>query len=49
VKEVPAYSYAEVYILENTPPHPGGGKYQPISFGGQNMKNRREKEGKLKE
>ncbi len=34
-----------VYILENTPPG-GGGEYQPMSFGGKNMKRRREIEGK---
>ncbi len=27
-----------VYILENTPPPGGGGEYQPMSFGGKNMK-----------
>ncbi len=37
-----------VYILENTPP-PGGGKYQPISFGGKNMKRGREKRENVKE
>jgi hypothetical protein len=26
----------------------GGGEYQPMSFGGKNMKSRREKEGKCK-
>jgi hypothetical protein len=31
-----------VYILENTPPPPPG-KYQPISFGGENMKRGRKK------
>ncbi len=37
-----------VYILENTPPPLGGGKkYQPMSFGGKNMKRRREKERKM--
>jgi hypothetical protein len=36
-----------VYILENTP-HPGGGKCQPMSFGGKNMKRQREKGGKCK-
>jgi hypothetical protein len=34
-------------ILENTLP-PGGCKYQPMSFGGKNMKREREKEGKCK-
>jgi hypothetical protein len=34
------------YILENTPL--GGGKYQPMSFGGKNLKRRREKGGKCK-
>ncbi len=33
-----------VYILENTPPS-GEGKNQPMSFGGKNMKRRREKGG----
>jgi hypothetical protein len=28
--------------------HPLGGKYQPMSFGGKNMKSGREKEGKCK-
>jgi hypothetical protein len=37
-----------VYILKNTPPPPGGGKYQLISFGGKNMKSGREKEGNCK-
>ncbi len=36
-----------VYILENTPP-PQGGNYQPMSFGGKNMKRRREIGGKYK-
>jgi hypothetical protein len=36
-------------VLENTPPPLGGrGKYQPMSFGGNNMKSGREKEGKCK-
>jgi hypothetical protein len=35
-----------VYILENT--HPPGGNCQPVSFGGKNMKMRREKGGKCK-
>jgi hypothetical protein len=35
-----------VYILENTPPR--GEKYQPMSFGGKNMKRGREKGGKCK-
>jgi hypothetical protein len=39
---------AGVYILENTPPPPAGGKYQPMSFGGKNMRSGREKEGKVK-
>jgi hypothetical protein len=38
---------AGVYILENTPP-PWGGKYQPMLFGGKNMKREREKGGKCK-
>ncbi len=29
-------------------PSPWGGKYQPMSFGGKNMKSGREKEGKCK-
>jgi hypothetical protein len=41
-------SHAGVYILENTPPPLGGGKYRPMSFGGENMKRRREKRGKFK-
>ncbi len=37
-----------VYILENTPPPWGGRKkYQPMSFGGKNMKRGREKRGKM--
>jgi hypothetical protein len=40
---------AGIYILENTlPPLGGGGKYQPMSFGGKNMNRRREKGGKCK-
>jgi hypothetical protein len=35
------------YILENTL-NPWGEKYQPMSFGGKNMKSGREKEGKCK-
>jgi hypothetical protein len=42
--------------MENTPPPPGEGKYQPMSFGGKNMKrviekgeNVEEKERKRKE
>jgi hypothetical protein len=38
---------AGVYILENTPTR-GGGEYQPMSFGGKNMKTRRIKWGKCK-
>ncbi len=38
--------FAGAYILENTPP--GGGKYQPMSFGGKNIKRQREKGGKCK-
>ncbi len=34
-----------VYILENTP-RGGGVEYQPMSFGGKNMKRPREKGGK---
>jgi hypothetical protein len=30
------------------PTPPGGGKYQPMSFGGKNMKTRRIKRGKCK-
>jgi hypothetical protein len=37
------------YILENTTPPPWGAeKYQPMSFGGKNMKKGREKGGKNK-
>jgi hypothetical protein len=36
------------YILENTPSLGGGKKYQPMSFGGKNMKRGREKGGKCK-
>jgi hypothetical protein len=38
-------SVAGVYILENTL---AGGGYQPMSFGGKNMKRRREKGRKCK-
>ncbi len=38
--------FTGVYILENTPPP--GGEYQPMSFGGKNMKRVREKGGKCK-
>ncbi len=41
-------SVTGAYILENTPPPPGGGKYQPMSFGGKNMKRERQKGGKCK-
>ncbi len=34
-----------VYIIKNTYPPPGGGEYQPMSFGGKNMKRPREKGG----
>ncbi len=34
--------------MENTPPPLGGGKYQPMSFGGKDMKRRSEKGGKCK-
>jgi hypothetical protein len=37
-----------VYILENTLPPRGGKNYQPMSFGGKNMKMGREKGGKCK-
>jgi hypothetical protein len=33
--------------MENNPPL-GGGEYQPMSFGGKNMKRRRETGGKCK-
>jgi hypothetical protein len=33
-------------IYWKIPPLPGGGIYQPMSFGGKNMKRRREKGGK---
>jgi hypothetical protein len=36
-----------VYVLENTLPPPGG-EYQPMSFGGKDMKGRIEKGGKCK-
>jgi hypothetical protein len=39
-------SFPGVYILENTPPPRG--KYQPMSFGGKNMKRPREKGGKCR-
>jgi hypothetical protein len=39
---------AGAYILENTPPPWGGEKYQPMSFGGKNMKRRKENGGKSK-
>jgi hypothetical protein len=35
-----------LYIGKSSPP--GGGKYQPMSFGGKNMKRGREKGGKCK-
>jgi hypothetical protein len=38
-----------VYILENTLNPRGRGKYQPMSFGGKNMKRGREKGEKVKE
>jgi hypothetical protein len=41
-------SGTRVFILENPPPPPGEGKYQLMSFGGKNMKRRREKGGKCK-
>ncbi len=37
------------HILENTLPPGGGGGYQPMSFGGKNMKRRREKRKNIKE
>jgi hypothetical protein len=42
------YFHAGVYryILENTP---GGGEYQPMSFGGKNMKRPREKGRKCRQ
>jgi hypothetical protein len=40
-------SHSGVYIMENTSPPGGEGKYQPMSFGGKNMKQGREKEGKM--
>jgi hypothetical protein len=42
------YILTGVYILENTLPPWGGGKYQPMSFGGRNMKRPREKGGKCR-
>jgi hypothetical protein len=42
--------HSGVYILENTRPPPGGEKkYQPMSFGGKNIKRRREKGENIKE
>jgi hypothetical protein len=43
------YIFTGAYILENTPPPPRGGKYKPLSFGGKNMKRRKEKGEKVKE
>ncbi len=40
--------YTGFYIMENLPPLGGGKKYQPMSFGGKNMKRRGEKGGKCK-
>jgi hypothetical protein len=40
------HTLSGVYILENTPPP--GEKYRLMSFGGKNMKRRREKRGKCK-
>ncbi len=37
---------AGAFILENTPALGGG--YQPMSFGGKNVKRQREKRGKCK-
>jgi hypothetical protein len=43
------YKLAKVYILENTPPPPRGGKnISRCHLRGQNMKSGREKEGKCK-
>jgi hypothetical protein len=36
-----------LYIGKYPPPLGGGKKYQPMSFGGKNMKRWREKEGKM--
>jgi hypothetical protein len=36
-----------LYIGKYPPPWGGGEKYQPMSFGGKNMKRWREKEGKM--
>jgi hypothetical protein len=36
------------YIILAWRKYPGGGKYQLMSFGGKNMKRRREKGGKCK-
>jgi hypothetical protein len=42
------YLLSEAYILENILPPWRGEKYQPMSFGGKNMKRQREKEGECK-
>jgi hypothetical protein len=39
--------FSGVYILENTPPW--GGEYQPMSFGGKNMKRVEKKGENVKE
>ncbi len=40
--------YRGLYIGKYPPP-PGGGEYQPMTFGGKNMKRRREKGENVKE
>jgi hypothetical protein len=42
------YILQQGYILENIASPRGGGKYQPMSFGGKNMKWVRKKMGKCK-
>jgi hypothetical protein len=37
-----------LYIGKYSPPPGGVGEYQPMSFGGKNMKRAREKSGKCK-
>jgi hypothetical protein len=45
IRILPIYITRGLYIGNTSPP---GGKYQPMSFGGKNMKRRREKGGKCK-
>jgi hypothetical protein len=44
----PTYTPTQGSIYWKIPPPGGGGEYQPMSFGGKNMKRRREKGGKCK-